>query len=115
MSKQISGEKLKMFSEGIFFSRINYCLPVYGNVFGLEKYKDTGSRYVNFTTRDNNRLQTLQNKVNRILTNSRQGTSTSDLLKRTNSLSIQQMIAYQTLITTFKILKTSKPAYLAKN
>ena len=58
-------------------------------------------------------MQTLQNKLNRILTNSHRRTSTVDLLDMTNSLSIQQMIAYQTLIMTFKILQTSMPKYLS--
>ena len=34
------------------------------------------------------------------------------LCERSNSLSIQQMIAYSTLTTTFKILSSDKPSYL---
>jgi hypothetical protein len=36
------------------------------------------------------------------------------LLCDTNSLSIQQMVAYYTLIMVQKITKTGKPAYLEK-
>ena len=92
---------------------MNYCLPVYGNVFHLEKYKLSDVRYTNYTMKDNNFLQVLQNKVNRILTSSSLRTPTIELLQKTNSLSIQQMIAYQTLITLFKISLSSKPHYLA--
>ena len=87
---------------------------MYGNVFGLEKYKDGGTRYTNFTTRDNHKLQTLQNRVNRILLSSNYRTPTTELLRRTNSLSVQQMIAFQTLLMTFKILQTSKPSLLSE-
>ena len=59
------------------------------------------------------KLQTLQNKVNRVLTGSKNRTSTKDLLRMTESLSIQQMIAHQTLVQTFKIILHSKPKYLS--
>ena len=112
LSKKMSKEKLKLFTAGIFYSKLNYCLPVYGNVFGLEKYKEVNSRYSSFTTRDNNKLQILQNGVNRLLLGADKYTSTSELLQRTHSLSIQQMIAFQTVLMTYKILKTEKPSYI---
>ena len=102
-----------MLAEGIFYSKLMYCLPLYGNVFNLSEYKDGGSRYINYTLSDNNKLQVLQNKLNRILTRSGLMTSTVDLLRKSESLSIQQMIAYQTIILTFKIIHTSKPKYLS--
>ena len=113
LARYISPGNLKSFVAGIFYSKISYCLPLYGNVFGLEKYRDNTRKYINYTVRDNNKLQVLQNKINRILTRSKFGTSTSDLLMMTKSLSIQQMIALQTLVLTFKIIQTSKPSYLA--
>ena len=113
LSKQVSNEKLKCFIEGIFYSKLSYCLCVYGNVLGLEVYKDNSTKYISYTKKDNHKLQVLQNKINRILTKSSHRTSTKDLLNMTNSLSIQQMIALQTILMTFKILKTSKPQYLA--
>ena len=113
LARYISPGNLKSFVVGIFYSKISYCLPLYGNVFGLEKYRDNTRKYINYTVRDNNKLQVLQNKINRILTRSKFGTSTSDLLMMTKLLSIQQMIALQTLVLTFKIIQTSKPSYLA--
>ena len=109
----MSRERLKMFASGIFYSKLSYCLPVYGNVFGLEKYKEENSRYTSFTISDNSKLQVLQNKMNRLLTGADKYTSTADLLVRTNSLSIQQMIAFQTIMMTYKIMKTKKPTYLS--
>ena len=61
LSKIISPEKLTPLADNIFYSKLNYCLPVYGNVFGIERYKQHGTRYLNYTLRDNKKLQMLQN------------------------------------------------------
>ena len=56
LSKYMSKEKLKYFSNGIFYSKLNYCLPVFGNIFGLNNYKEENRRYFSFTVKDNNNL-----------------------------------------------------------
>ena len=33
-------DKLRTFAEGLFFSLVNYCIEVYGNVWGLETYDE---------------------------------------------------------------------------
>ena len=96
--------RLKEFAAGIFYSKLSYCLPVFGHVFGMDYYKERNSRHYSFTTNDNHRLQVLQNKVNRLITGANNRTSTSELLDMTDSLSIQQMIGYQTLVMAYKIL-----------
>ena len=106
--------KLKMMSSGIFYLKLVYCLPVFGNVFGLDRYKDTISKSPSFTSSDCLKLQVLQNSVNRLLTGARQGVSTADLLRATNTLSIHQMIAYHTLVMVHKIINTGKPSYIAE-
>ena len=113
LSTKMSKERLKLFSSGIFYSKLSYCLPVFGNVLGLEMYKEENSRYTSFTSGDNNKLQVLQNKVNRMLTDADKRTPTSGLLERTDSLSNQQMIAFQTMVMMQKILVNKKPSYLA--
>ena len=114
LSKHMSKNRLKQFAAGIFYSKLSYCLPVFGNVFNLEQYKEENSRYTSYTMADNNKLQVIQNKLNRLLTGDRFDTPTSELLRKTDSLSIQQMIGFQTMLMTFKIIKSKKPAYLAK-
>ena len=79
----------------------------------MEKYRESNRRYVGFTTRDNKKLQTLQNKVNRMLVPCDFDTPTADLLQLTDSLSVHQMVAYQTLVMTHKIAQTRKPSYIA--
>ena len=88
-------------------------MPVFGNVFGMDKYKQENNRYSSFTFKDNHKLQVLQNKLNRLLLNADYNTPTAELLKRTDSLSIQQMIAYQTAVAAHKIIKSNKPKYIA--
>ena len=114
LAKYMSKQRLKQFASGIFYSKLSYCLPVFGNVLGLEEYKEENNRYTSYTTSDNHRLQVIQNKVNRLLTGARYDTPTSELLKKTDSLSVQQMIAFQTILMTFKIQKFKKPVYLAE-
>ena len=53
LAKYVSGGRLKMFAEGMFYSKLNYCLPVFGHVFGLDKYRDTKTRNLSFTKGDN--------------------------------------------------------------
>ncbi len=58
-----------------------------------------------------NKLQVLQNSVNRLITGAKQEVATADLLSDTDSLSIQQMVVYFTLIMVHKVTMTGKPAY----
>ena len=92
LSKYMNKEKLMLFASGIFYSKLSYCLSVFGNVFGLEHYREENTRYTSYSKKDNNRLQILQNKLNRLLLRADYKTSTAELLQGTGSLSIQQMI-----------------------
>jgi uncharacterized protein YdaU (DUF1376 family) len=51
--------------------------------------------------------------MNRLIKGARYGVATADLLSDTNTLSVQQMEAYYTLIMVHMITNTGKPAYLA--
>ena len=113
LSKFMSKDKLKYFSAGIFYSKLSYCLPVFGNIFGLDTFKEENRRYYSFTVKRNANLQVLQNKLNKLLTNSDYNTPTVDLLEQTDALSVHQMIAYQTGVATYKVVKSGKPSYIA--
>ena len=56
----------------------------------------------------------LQNKVNRLILNASYDTPTAALLRDTDSLSVQRMIAAQTAVSVYKILKSGKPTYLSR-
>ena len=112
LKKSMSNEKLAYFANGIFYSKLNYCLAVFGNVFNLDKYKEEDNRYQSYTKTDNQRLQVLQNKLNRVLLNAADQTPTAELLEASGSMSIQQLIAYQTVVMAYKVMKTEKPVHL---
>ena len=114
LAKYMSRDKLKYFANSIFYSKLSYCLPVFGNTFGLDTYKAENTRYTSFTMKDNQKLQVLQNKLNRLLTGTENHTPTAELLSLTDSMSVHQMIAYQTLVTTHKIVNSGKPTYIAQ-
>ena len=97
LSKKMSKVRLRTFAEGIFYSKLKNCLQVFGNVFGIEKYKEQGSRYTSYTKSANHDLQVLQNKLNRVLLGDWRNLSTEELCARTNSLSVQQTIARSTI------------------
>ena len=114
MSRQMDRKNLKFFAAGMFYSKLIYCLPVYGNVFGLEQYREQNFRYQSYSVKDNHKLQVLQNNLNRLLLNAKYDTPTEVLLQETSSLSIQQMTAYHTVVLTKKIISTGKPSYIAQ-
>ena len=57
LSKYMSTERLKMMVSGIFYSKLMYCLPVFGNVHGLDIYRDSKGRSAGMTVTDCNKLQ----------------------------------------------------------
>ena len=66
------------------------------------------------TSEDFNKLQVIQNSLNRLLTGTRKGTPTKELLERTGTMSIMQMVAYHTLSMVHKVTHTGKPEYIDK-
>ena len=62
MSKYMNKKRLELFTNSIFYSKLNYCLPVFGHVFGLEMYKYTSSRARPFTKEDNRKIQVFRTK-----------------------------------------------------
>ena len=96
-------------------SLVRYCLHVFGNVWTNNILPENNRRYRAFTKLDNNRLQTLQNRVMRMKLNEpcNSNTSCKELVRRSGEMSIQQLTAYFTLLQIFKTTQTQKPEYLA--
>ena len=111
----ISSKKtLRMLAQGLFYSKLNYCLPLFCNTWGLDKYKDGDTRSISFTKEDNRRLQVLQNQVDRQALQGRMNIPTKELLTLSGDLSVHQLGALRTLNLTKKILITRKPSHLAR-
>ena len=98
-------------SDGIFNSKLRYCLPLFCNVW---TENDQNQRFTAFTKSDSNKLQVLQNKVLRVMTGLNRYTPTATLLSTSNELSINQMAAFHTLLAVHKAVKAGKPKYISK-
>ena len=91
-------ERLNIIAEGVFFSLLNYCIEVYGNVWGLSTYDDQNSPAL----RKENvmKLQALMNKVLQSLTDLPQDTPVSTLVAKSGVLSVHQRTALFTVVRT---------------
>ena len=104
-------ERLRILAEGIFFSTLNYCIQVYGNVWGLTEYSEQENKSIAFTKDDNRRLQILMNKVLRALTGLDYDTPISQLIALTGQLSVHQRTAYHTITSMHKTIQSGLPRY----
>ena len=122
LSSSASRKKLQMFASGIFYSKLEYCLPLFVNTWGLDQYNEIDEKYVTMSKEQCRKLQVLQNKVCRLMLPKNlqdqcrlraQHIPTTDLLQAANVLSIHQLGAFSTLLLAKKITTDRKPAYLA--
>ena len=118
LSKVASNEKLRNIAQGLFYSKLFYCLPLFVNTWGIDTYKEGISRHYSFTKKDLHKLQVLQNQVSRLLIN--RGPlhecylSTAELLKLSGDLSVHQLGAVSTICLMKRVLMSGKPSYLAE-
>ena len=96
--KHVASFKFRLIiANGIFISKLLYCLPLFG---GVEE---------NML----NSLQVVQNEAARTVTKLSRYTSTAELLKQTGWLSVRQMAFFYSVLMVHKIKNSDKPAYLA--
>ena len=100
-----------MISEGIFFSLLNYCIDIFGNVWGLDTYDDQARRSSAYTKEDNMKLQTIMNKVLRSLTCLDRYTPVTTLHYTSGQLSVHQRCALYTITSVHKAIRQKQPAY----
>ena len=122
LSYSSSKKKLKMFAAGIFYSKLEYCLPLFINTWGQDPYCETDEKSVTLSKDQVRKLQVLQNKVCRLLISrkdqekcrvKKQDIPTVELLRMVDVLSIHQLGAFSTLVFAKKIIMTGKPLCLA--
>ena len=107
-------QRFKLVVNGLFHSKLVYCLHVFGNVWGLTPNDETDRRYLAFTKLDNHRLQVLQNQSMRLLLGARKDEPTVKLLNETKSLSVHQLTAFSTLVSIQKVFHKQRPEYFFK-
>ena len=88
--------QLKIITQGIFNSILVYCLPLYG---GCNKG-------------DLESVQVLQNKAAQIVTKSPPRSERNPIFDKLDWLSVNQLIAYHTLLQAYKIRESKEPEYL---
>ena len=114
VAKYLPSHRMHQIANGIFFSKMIYCLPVYGNIWGLADFDETERRSVSFTMQHCRVLQILENKVLRIITCRTFDTPVSQLLEESGYMSVHQLIAYHTALIMYKVVKTGQPVNLAR-
>ena len=77
LAKFMSKKRFSMISGGIFYSKLVYCLAVFWTVSGMQNYSK-GARMARMTADDCNKLQVIQNSLNRFLTGAGKGTPTKE-------------------------------------
>ena len=86
-----------MICDGWFTSVLSYCLPLYG---GCDQ-------------RSLLDLQVMQNKVARLATRSKYDRNRSEMFEELGWFTVNQLIMYHTILTTFRIRATGEPEMLA--
>ena len=114
LSKLMSPTQFANICEGIFTSKLIYCIQVFGNVWGVPTMDETERRFTAFTKEDSRRLQVLQNRVMKLRTGLRTGTPTVQLLQASGCLSVNQLTAFHTMVNIFKVLTSGKPGYIGE-
>ena len=101
LKKFIPPVKLKTIMEGMFSSKLTYGMSVWGRIWdvpgSLDEMADVRTS-PSLTKKDARKLQVLQNKCLRILTNMEYGTPTKTLLEKTKLLSVHQQMAQNPLV-----------------
>jgi hypothetical protein len=110
LSKVMPTNKFKCLINGLFYSKLLYCLPLYANVIGVGDI----SHHNSFTKANLKSLQILQNELMCLYTGHGYDTPVRTLLEDSDMLSVNQLVAYSTISTVFKIKTSSHPSYLAE-
>ena len=96
LRKYLPDKKFKLIVEGLFMSKLIYCMTVWG--FSLKK-------------QELRKLQVLQNKCLRLISHSKYDTPRTELLKKCKQMSVNQLISYHTACQTHRIYTSKLPVY----
>ena len=97
LRNQLGRKELTMIADGLMMSKIRYCFSVYGVEWLRLNENDPRTNMLSS-------LQKIQNSALRIITGSKRvdHVRVTDMLKATNFLSVNQVIAYSTLMEMWK-------------
>ena len=113
ISQLMPSFRFKQICSGLFYSKLIYCIHVFGTFWDVDSFDESRRRSPAFTKEDNRKLQVIQNKILRLKTGLPFDTPTNDLLKEAGDMSIQQLTAYSSLVAAQKSMYNQEPAYLS--
>ena len=93
--KTMQPHRFSLFCNELFYSKLLYCLQVFGHVWNIPKHDDLNRRYSAFTKENNHKMQVI--------------------LKTSGDLSVQQLTAFSSLLTAQKSIYYQEPVYLAEH
>ena len=96
LRKFLTDKKFKQIVDAVFISKLIYGITVWG--FSLNK-------------KELRKLQVLYNKCLRLISHSSYDTPRTELLKKCNRLSVNQLISYHTACQTHRIYRSKLPVY----
>ena len=114
LRKYLPPARLRVLYEGVFSSKMLYGMAVWGRIWQIpgSMDEDQSTRTSpSLTKEDVRKLQVLQNKCMRLMTDSDYKTPTRVLLAQTNLLSVHQQMAHVSLSQVYNIRKTKLATY----
>lgn len=111
LRKHTPDRKFRQLISGLFTSKLMYGATVWGGVWNIPGVMGENIKKTSITKQDMRRLQTLQNKVMRLESRMEYNTPTATLLKKTNSLSVHQMVAMYTMTQMYSVVRSQQPKY----
>ena len=101
--KLIPTNRFKLLVNGLFMSKLLYCLPLFANGLGLVTTHIGETRNNSFTKSNLKSLEILENKVMRLMTGHGYQTPVIQLLQETNMLSVNQLVIFSTIMIVFML------------
>ena len=112
LRKHLPDSKFKQTVSALFSSKLYYCITVWGGVWNIPgDLSETVGCNMSITKDEMRKLQVMHNKCMRMMTGLDRYSSTADLLKKSNMLSVHQTVAHQSAVQVFNVLKNRAPAY----
>ena len=112
LRRLLPDDRFRQLMSGLFTSKLCYCITVWGGIWNLPgDMRDETNRSTSITKEDMRKLQVLQNKCMRMLSNMDRDTPTATLLHRTKLLSVHQMVAQHTAVQVYNVFRNKLPVY----
>ena len=106
-------DKFRTVANSLFYSKLVYCISVWGGVWNLPGVLDDQDRSLtSISKQDMGKLQVLQNSVLRLQTGLGWYSSTEQLVNRANTLSVHQLVAYHTVLLVHKCRTSGEPLFM---